>query len=111
MDLGRIGAQNRSTGRKTLETGNVVVRRATQLTGLAPTHYNINGQAKGRVSSSYFREAAAHRIHWQARCKCPRIGFAGLGVGEQEVSWMAVTFSEENTSDSSTQAATLEKVL
>lgn len=64
------------TGRKTLETGNVVVRRTTLLTGLTPTHHN--GQARGRVSSNYFGEAAAHRIHWNVRCKCPRIDFAGL---------------------------------
>lgn len=71
MYSGRIGAQNRSTGRETLEIGNVVVR-ATLLMGLAPTHHN--GQARGRVSSSDFREAAAHRIHWQARLSVLELG-------------------------------------
>ena len=46
---GRIGVHDHGSGRK---TGNVVVRRATPLTSLAPTHHNC--QARGRVSSSYF---------------------------------------------------------
>jgi hypothetical protein len=73
---GRIVAQNRSTGRKSLETGTVLERRSTLLRGLAPTHHNC--QARGCVSPSYcyFKEAASNRI--QAWCECPRIGFAGL---------------------------------
>ena len=58
-DSGRIVAQNRSTGRKSLETGNVLERG---LRGSAPTHRNC--QARGCVPPShcYFKGAASNRI-------------------------------------------------